>query len=115
MPWSHRIPRRLAKESPVWVAARAKESPVWVAARATACRQAGALNAHRVGARFRVLSRHDSSEQEKGPLLHKAGIRRVYAGAPDFGYACVLRFTAAFPLLRRWNVVDHPDTQRSLE
>ena len=62
------------------------------------------------GGRFRVLSHHESSEQEKGPLLHKGGIRRVYAGAPDFGYACALRFTAAFLLLRRWNVVDHPDT-----
>lgn len=43
---------------------------------------------HRTGGRFRVLSRLDSSEQAKRPLLHKAGIRRVYAGAPGFGYAC---------------------------
>ena len=34
---------------------------------------------------FTARSCADDSEQGEGPLLHKAGIRRVYVGGPRFG------------------------------
>jgi hypothetical protein len=68
-----------------WTCPRKRHEPVppcWEPrdARVTTYQRVGALDAHRAGVHFKVLPCLHDSEQDEGPLLHKAGVRAVFAG-----------------------------------
>jgi hypothetical protein len=77
-----------ADEGIGWTCPRTRHEPVPPCgeprdARVTTYQQAGALDAHRAAGHVKTLDCLHDSEQDEGPLLHKAGVRAVLAGGTD--------------------------------